>query len=173
MIASSHFRLLVSGYFLPSLMPIIRCHVPTVPTRLCQSENSNRGCSLRYLPGLILRLPVSVPIIPCVIYPRMQTVYVHSSCSLSWLNSQIFLLWDSDWTCYANWKFYLFTSVFFVLQGTVRRSTDGDFIHANVDIDLIIGIRGYHEHLFIQILFFNKIQETYRFFPHQFFYPYP
>ena len=24
-------------------------------------------------------------------------------------------------------------------QGTVRRSTDGDFIHANVDIDLIIG----------------------------------
>jgi hypothetical protein len=38
---------------------------------------------------------------------------------------------------------------FFVLQGTVRRSTDGDFIHANVDIDLIIGIRGFHEHLFI------------------------
>jgi mRNA (2'-O-methyladenosine-N6-)-methyltransferase len=24
------------------------------------------------------------------------------------------------------------------IKGTVRRSTDGDFIHANVDIDLII-----------------------------------
>lgn len=24
------------------------------------------------------------------------------------------------------------------IKGTVRRSTDGDFIHANIDIDLII-----------------------------------
>ena len=24
------------------------------------------------------------------------------------------------------------------IKGTVRRSTDGDFIHANVDIDLVI-----------------------------------
>ena len=28
------------------------------------------------------------------------------------------------------------------IKGTVRRSTDGDFIHANVDIDLIITEEG-------------------------------
>lgn len=29
-------------------------------------------------------------------------------------------------------------TAFMGIKGTVKRSTDGDFIHANVDIDLII-----------------------------------
>lgn len=38
----------------------------------------------------------------------------------------------------VNWTALLQEHCLMGIKGTVKRSTDGDFIHANVDIDLII-----------------------------------
>lgn len=46
----------------------------------------------------------------------------------------------------------------FLFKGTVRRSTDGDFIHANVDIDLIISEEGEFGNLEKPIEIFHIIE---------------
>jgi len=51
------------------------------------------------------------------------------------------------------------------IKGTVRRSTDGDFIHANVDIDLIIteevnNVKTRLSQLCI-VIFFNFVDTSY------------
>ena len=44
------------------------------------------------------------------------------------------------------------------IRGTVRRSVDGDFIHSNIDIDLLID-----EGLFIKIIFISIVTIRNRF----------
>ncbi len=149
-------------------MPILRCRVPTVPTRLYQPENSNRGCSLRYLPGLILRLPVSVPVVPCVIYPRRQftlILLVSYRGRILWFLTMGFGF-GSKGTCYANRKF-IYSLPFFCSAGDSAPLNGRGFYSRQC------GHRLNHRYSLLPWAYVNLefifqytvIGETYRFFP--------